>query len=570
MTSAVLPRINEGQWRNYAHHGTGYNAINPNPNSGYGSAGIGRFVSQNPNPNPRYVQSVDRGHVRKGDVAAPRFSADVSPDCCVVEKETARDGHVIFHLDLYSRSELKELKNRLVSDLERVRSVMYEIKSRESEARLNRSFGPPSGQINNVVSNVKKGGSGKKSGPGKILGQKRGMQVSSNREIKRPVKNVVFDSTATRKVEAVMRRKCGAILSKLMKHKHGWVFNKPVDAVALGLHNYHQVIKRPMDLGTVKTKLGKHLYGTPADFAADVRLIFDNAMTYNPKGDDAHTMASILLDKFEELFVPAYNEFEAERQRIVVAQQNYSKPLPRLAEAQIVATQVKMEKPVQMHSQGAFTNVVPPVQASAAKVCNVAKKSLSVQQKMVPEAKPIVSNRREMSDGDREKLGLILQDLAGEYLNDILQIVAKRNSELASPGGDGEIELDVHALDSETMWDLEKFARLHKKAARNRMRKEELVNHLASNLENIKSPVATMEEPHVPTMLKVEEDIDIGDEIPMYDYPPVEIERDAPSPIRSSNSSSSSSGTDSSSGKGCSFLRFVVQFYSFLYFEEGF
>lgn len=79
-----------------------------------------------------------------------------------------------------------------------------------------------------------------------------------------------------------------------------------------------------------------------------------------------------------------------------------------------------------------------------------------------------------------------------------------------------------------------------------------------------------MEEPHVPTVLKVEEDIDIGDEIPMYDYPPVEIERDAPSPVRSSNSSSSSSGTDSSSGKGCSFLRFVVQFYSFLYFEEGF
>lgn len=91
-----------------------------------------------------------------------------------------------------------------------------------------------------------------------------------------------------------------------------------------------------------------------------------------------------------------------------------------------------------------------------------------------------------MTDGEREKLGLILQDLAGEYLNEILQIVAKRNSELASPGGDGEVELDVHALDSETMWDLDKFVRLHTKASQNMMRKEELVNQLASKLEHNK------------------------------------------------------------------------------------
>lgn len=476
MTSAVLPGIHEGQWRNYAHHSTTYNAINPNPNTTYSSAGIGRFVNQNSNPNPnpsRYAQNIsNRSYARQNDVAPPRYTApvvDVSSDCGIAEKETSRDGHVIFHLDSYSRSELKELKTRLVSDLERVRGVIYEIESRESECRSNR---------NNSITPAKKGGAVRKGG--KILGQKRTMPVSTNREIKRPAKNVVLNSTGTQKVEAAMMRKCGQILTKLMKHKHGWVFNKPVDAVALGLHNYHQVIKHPMDLGTVKTRLGKHFYGTPLDFASDVRLIFDNAMTYNPKGDDAHTMASILLNLFDEMFVPAYHKFEAERQRIIVAQQNYSKPLPQLAEAQIVSSQVNMEKPLQMHS-------LPPVQALARKVCkDVAKESLSVQQNMLPEVKPIAPRRREMTDGEREKLGLILQDLAGEYLNEILQIVAKRNSELASPGGDGEVELDVHALDSETMWDLDKFVRLHTKASQNMMRKEELVNQLASKLEHNK------------------------------------------------------------------------------------
>jgi len=33
---------------------------------------------------------------------------------------------------------------------------------------------------------------------------------------------------------------------------YAWPFYKPVDADLLGLHDYHDIIKKPMDLGTVK------------------------------------------------------------------------------------------------------------------------------------------------------------------------------------------------------------------------------------------------------------------------------------------------------------------------------
>lgn len=36
---------------------------------------------------------------------------------------------------------------------------------------------------------------------------------------------------------------------------YAWPFYKPVDAEALGLHDYYQIIKKPMDLGTVKKKM---------------------------------------------------------------------------------------------------------------------------------------------------------------------------------------------------------------------------------------------------------------------------------------------------------------------------
>jgi hypothetical protein len=38
----------------------------------------------------------------------------------------------------------------------------------------------------------------------------------------------------------------------LKNHKHGWVFNEPVDPIKLGIPDYFQIIKEPMDLGTVK------------------------------------------------------------------------------------------------------------------------------------------------------------------------------------------------------------------------------------------------------------------------------------------------------------------------------
>lgn len=48
---------------------------------------------------------------------------------------------------------------------------------------------------------------------------------------------------------------CSDILREMLSKKHSayaWPFYKPVDAEALGLHDYHDIIKYPMDLSTVK------------------------------------------------------------------------------------------------------------------------------------------------------------------------------------------------------------------------------------------------------------------------------------------------------------------------------
>lgn len=146
------------------------------------------------------------------------------------------------------------------------------------------------------------------------------MSCPSGREIKRP---------ATAKGIGKPLRICGQILAKLMKHKYGYVFNEPVDAAALGIPDYHEIIKHLMDLGTVKSRLHKHEYGSQHDFASYVRLTFDNALTYNPKGTDVNETTSILLKLFEEKFNHAYPKYEAQHQHALASSkpENLSRPL---------------------------------------------------------------------------------------------------------------------------------------------------------------------------------------------------------------------------------------------------
>ncbi|XP_015114158.1 homeotic protein female sterile isoform X2 [Diachasma alloeum] len=106
-------------------------------------------------------------------------------------------------------------------------------------------------------------------------------------------------------------KSCNEILKELFSKKHSgyaWPFYKPVDAELLGLHDYHDIIKKPMDLGSVKTKMDSREYKTAQEFAGDVRLIFTNCYKYNPPDHDVVAMAKKLQDVFEMRFAKVPDE----------------------------------------------------------------------------------------------------------------------------------------------------------------------------------------------------------------------------------------------------------------------
>uniref|UniRef100_A0A8C9UNK5 Bromodomain containing 3 n=1 Tax=Spermophilus dauricus TaxID=99837 RepID=A0A8C9UNK5_SPEDA len=106
-------------------------------------------------------------------------------------------------------------------------------------------------------------------------------------------------------------RHCDSILREMLSKKHAayaWPFCKPVDAEALELHDYHDIIKHPMDLSTVKRKMDSREYPDAQGFAADVRLMFSNCYKYNPPDHEVVAMARKLQDVFEMRFAKMPDE----------------------------------------------------------------------------------------------------------------------------------------------------------------------------------------------------------------------------------------------------------------------
>mmetsp|Transcript_27314 Transcript_27314/g.62658 ORF Transcript_27314/g.62658 Transcript_27314/m.62658 type:complete len:189 (+) Transcript_27314:624-1190(+) len=75
----------------------------------------------------------------------------------------------------------------------------------------------------------------------------------------------------------------------------------PVDWRILGLSDYPEIIKKPMDLGTVKSRMESEQYSSVQKALDDIRLIWSNCKTYNQDGSDFFTLAIKLEKKFEAL-----------------------------------------------------------------------------------------------------------------------------------------------------------------------------------------------------------------------------------------------------------------------------
>ncbi|XP_045803462.1 transcription factor GTE10-like isoform X1 [Trifolium pratense] len=434
----------------------------------------------------------------------------------------------LFSLSKMSARERKDLKLRLTWELEQVRKLQKKIDSMNS----NIVGLSPSSDIRSCSVGQKRPhlesqhsilqasvphGNKKKPLPGRS-GPKTKKGMSGRFEYPKPVVPMTTSY-------ATLMKQCENLLNRLMSHQYGWVFNAPVDIVKLNIPDYFTVIKHPMDLGTVKSKLTSGKYSSPIDFAADVRLTFSNAMTYNPPGNDVHGIAATLSKAFETKWKSIEKKIRDIDHRVP------SEP----------------SKPIFVETE--IPDPIPPT-----------KKKKITPNNTNTKPEPV---KRIMSDMEKQKLSQELEDMLGELPENILDFL-KEQSHNAGQTNDEEIEIDIDVLSDDTLFKLRKLLddfMLEKQRFQPKIGQCELEVSLSLSpcLLNESGFSNSSMQPSKGNEL-VEEDVDIvgGNDPPNSNYPPLEIEKDganknskcSSSSSSSSESGSSSSDSDSSSSSG--------------------
>jgi hypothetical protein len=94
------------------------------------------------------------------------------------------------------------------------------------------------------------------------------------------------------------------LLEKLKGYDYAYPFLRPVDPVADGVPSYWEVIREPMDLGTMERKLRQGGYHSEEGFHADVSKIISNSYAFNPKEFKIYAVTK----KFESFYLKISKE----------------------------------------------------------------------------------------------------------------------------------------------------------------------------------------------------------------------------------------------------------------------
>ncbi|KAJ4294844.1 hypothetical protein N0V88_005081 [Collariella sp. IMI 366227] len=144
-------------------------------------------------------------------------------------------------------------------------------------------------------------GPGRKPGPKVSAPAKPGPKPGSKRRVSAAVLGAQQFS-ANQKLNF-----CADLLARMLSGPGFWTrvvgpFKDPVDPERDGVPDYHNVVKKPMDLSTMKGKMDRREYNDENEFLADMNQIFTNCYTYWRQEDPMWAACEKLQKSFEDKY----------------------------------------------------------------------------------------------------------------------------------------------------------------------------------------------------------------------------------------------------------------------------
>ncbi|KAJ5739826.1 hypothetical protein N7533_012610 [Penicillium manginii] len=290
------------------------------------------------------------------------------------------------------------------------------------------------------------------------------------RSIHPPKRDLPYATKPKKKKYQWELRFCQEALEELWKPKYSLnaiPFYAPVDPVALNIPTYHSIIKKPMDMTSIKSKLTTGQYENSKEFEADVRLMFKNCYRFNLPGDPTYQCGKALeavfdlkwaqkqeyLDRHEPH--PEHNsdssdddsDEEAESDEDDEQLSELQRKIAEMSRQVEMITQKKKKTPPTSKKSGTKTKAVKKESK---------KTTTKKEKKSSKPAKP--EKTRFVSYNEKQIISNGISALPDKKMQQALQIIQSNVPSLKNTA-EAEIELDIDELPNDVLLLLLKFVK---------------------------------------------------------------------------------------------------------------
>ncbi|KAF9229668.1 Bromodomain-containing protein [Gyrodon lividus] len=270
----------------------------------------------------------------------------------------------------------------------------------------------------------------------------------------RKVKTIKDDSTAEQ------LKFCGKILTELYRKQHWTIahpFYEPVDPVKLDIPTYFKIIKKPMDLSTMRRKLENHEYSNASKFFDDFKLMIRNCFTFNPAGTPVNQAGIELQRLFDEKWksLPQPREASEEEENEEQEDESEEERNRRIAsmEAQIESMRgnlLALKNQPAKEKKKKKKEPKPAVASTSKASTSRATKATSAGNGAIKrKAKKHIPEDDTLSFDQKKDLSEAITKLDGQKLEKVIQIIHEGVPEIRDSTEEIELEIDllpVHVL----------------------------------------------------------------------------------------------------------------------------
>ncbi|KAL4891959.1 Bromodomain-containing protein [Aspergillus ambiguus] len=312
------------------------------------------------------------------------------------------------------------------------------------------------------------------------------------RSIHPPKRDLPYSTKPKKKKYQWELRFCQEVLDEIHKPKHynyAMPFYYPVDPVALNIPTYHSIIKKPMDLMTMKNKLSTGQYENAKEFETDMRQMFKNCFKFNIPGDPTYVAGQALEQMFNSKWAQKSRYLEAHEPH---PEHHSAEDTSESSEEEVEESDEDDEKVNLLKKQMAEMNrqlealqkkkKTPPGTKKSSKSKPGKKESKksgasSGSKKDKKSKSSKYGKEREITYSEKQIISNGISSLTDKKMQEALRIIQNNVPNLKGTQ-ETEIELDIDELPNEVLWMLLRFVR---KNAPHVMESEDIATPTAMN-----------------------------------------------------------------------------------------